>query len=327
MISQVEPTIEVEKEGATGLRKVCPICASGDPTLRLQGPDRFHMRKDEYRLLECRKCSFVWLDNMPAPEDMPYHYGADYHQAVTASGEVNLLKRWGPTRDKILKMGRGNALLDMGCSSGAFLQTLRDGPWKLHGLEISPEEARRAEENSGAEVFVGTALDAPFAPGSFDVITACHFLEHAHQLKEVVARMREWLRPGGILYIQIPNIEGFEAHIFKSYWYGLELPRHLWHFSPASLRELFLPAGFEEVFVRTTPDCYVEKSVRYLLDDGFSKVGISRTPLAADDGSPSIPRRLARKAMRLGVFWPFRKASAALRHGAAIEAMFRKKSS
>lgn len=326
MISQVQPSIQVEKLPVNS-RKVCPICGSEKPKIRLRGPDRFHMRKEVFQLLECGECSFVWLDNIPAPGDMPYHYGADYHRAVTVSGEVKLLERWGPTRDKILKAGQPGALLDVGCSSGAFLQTLRDGPWKLYGLEISPDEACRAEAGSGAEVFVGTVLDAPFAGESFEVITAFHFLEHAHELREVVNTMGRWLKPGGVLYIQVPNIEGLEARIFKSYWYGLELPRHLWHFSPASLRELLLPAGFEEMFVRTTPDSYVQKSVRYLVDDALSMTGISRASLAESNGRPSIPRRLMRKAVKMSVLAPFRYASAALGRGAAIEAMFRKRNS
>jgi SAM-dependent methyltransferase len=325
MTSQVQPRIESEKKLPGQYTSTCPICASDGPTVRLQAPDRFHMRKEIYCLLECQKCSFVWLDNMPAPEEMAYHYGEDYHRAVTVSGEVKLLKRWGPTRKTVMDLGRPGALLDVGCSSGPFLRTLRDGPWKLYGLEISPDEAKRAEASSGAKVFVGTVLDAPFPDESFEVVTACHFLEHAHKLKEVVETMRRWLKPGGILYIQVPNIESFESHIFKSYWYGLELPRHLWHFSPASLRELLLSAGFEEVFVRTTPDCYVQKSVRYLLDNAFTKAGISRTPLAEMNGSASIPRRLVRKAAKVGFLTPFSQASAALGYGSAIETVFRKK--
>jgi SAM-dependent methyltransferase len=325
MGSELNTISELESTMAGDNRPSCPICGSDKPISRLQAPDRFHLRKETYQLLECRRCSLVWLDNMPAPEDMPYHYGAEYHRAVTVSGEVNLLKRWGPTRRTVLEMGQPGSLLDVGCSSGAFLQTLKEGPWKLYGLEISPHEAQRAEASSGAEVFVGTVLDAPFRSESFDVITACHFLEHAHQLKNVVRRLRDWLKPGGIIYIQVPNIEGFESHIFKSYWYGLELPRHLWHFSPASLRELFTTAEMDEVFVRTTPDCYVEKSVRYLVDDACGKVGISRTPLAESDGTLGIARRIVRKAMRLSVLWPFRHASVALGRAPAIEAIFRKK--
>lgn len=323
-ILQAQLTTEGKKKMPVHSLTGCPICASDEPILRLRAPDRFHMRTDVYELMECRRCSFVWLDNMPAPEEMAYHYGADYHRAVTASGETKLLKRWRPTRDKVLKIGRGDALLDVGCSSGGFLRTLRDGPWTLYGIEISPDEARKAGQSSGAEVFVGTVLDAQFVPESFDVITAFHFLEHAHRLKEVVGKLWEWLKPGGIIYIQVPNIESVEAHIFKSYWYGLELPRHLWHFSPASLRELFLPAGFEEVFAHTTPDCYVEKSMRYLLDNAFTKVGISRTPLAALNGSASIPLRVIRKAVRLSALWPFRQASAVAGRGAGIDAIFRK---
>ena len=237
-ISRADPVIDAERTLRVKSQKACPICVSDELKFRLQAPDRFHMREKEYRLLECQRCSLVFLDDMPAPEEMSYHYGADYHRAVTISGEVKLLKRWGPTREKVLKLAQAGALLDVGCSSGGFLRTLQSGSWKLYGLEISPDEARKAKVASGAEVFVGTVLDAQFPPQSFDVITAFHFLEHTHNLKEVVSKMCEWLKPGGFIYIQVPNIESLESRIFKSYWYGLELPRHLWHFSPDSLRQL-----------------------------------------------------------------------------------------
>ena len=65
---------------------------------------------------------------------------------------------------------------------------------------MSPTEAQKAEASSGAQVFVGDILDAPFSPLSFDVITCFHVLEHVYRPKDVVRTLWEWLRPGGILY-------------------------------------------------------------------------------------------------------------------------------
>lgn len=256
---------------------------------------------------------------------MPYHYGVDYHQLITSSGELDLLKKWRAPRDRVRKMVGSGTLLDLGCSSGGFLQSLKNEPWKLHGIEISPDEARRAEKSSGAQVFVGEILDAKFPPDSFDVVTCFHVLEHVYKPQEVIRKVWEWLKPGGIFYILVPNIEALEVSIFRSYWYGLELPRHLYHYSPTSLRRLFALSDFEELLLRNQPDCYVEKSIRYVLDDALRKFGISRIPLAADHEAAGIPWRVIRKAYRLGVLWPFRVLAAAAGHGAAIEAAFRKK--
>ena len=59
----------------------------------------------------------------------------------------------------------------------------------------------------------------------------------------VMARVAEWLKPGGIFYVLVPNVDSAEGRVFGSYWHGLELPRHLFHYSPASLKFLAESAG------------------------------------------------------------------------------------
>jgi len=304
--------------------ELCPICGCDRAVPWLEAPDRFHLRTTVYHLVHCPSCSLVWLRDQPLPEEMPFHYGTGYHRAVRTSGEVNPFKRWRVQRERVLNMPKGGALLDIGCSSGAFLRTLKGEAWELYGIEISPDEAREAEATAGARVFVGDILDARFSPQSFSVITCFHVLEHVHRLKEVVERVREWLKPGGIFYVLVPNIEAVEAYIFRSYWYGLEVPRHLYHFSPSSLERLFASFGFERLLLQTSADCYVEKSIRYVLDDAVAKLGISRPPLAAADGTASLPWRVIRKAFRLGFLGPFRQLTAVAGRGSAIEAVFRK---
>jgi len=303
----------------------CPLCNSSDVTAYLRAPDRFHLRAQLYQLVRCDSCSLVWLDSPPRPEEMPHHYGADYHRVVVESVEIDLLKRWHHPRSRVLELCRGGALLDIGCSSGGFLRTLNRKDWELYGVEISPNEATMAAESTGAQVFVGDILDAPFAPETFDVITALHAMEHVYHPQEVIRKIWQWLKPGGILYLQTPNIDGLEARIFGTYWFGLELPRHLHHFSPRSLQRLVRSADFEQVLVSTLPDCYVEKSVRYILDDVLMKAGARRIPLSLANGTPSIPWRVLRKLLRLGVLLPSRHLSAAIGRGPAIEAVFRKR--
>jgi 2-polyprenyl-3-methyl-5-hydroxy-6-metoxy-1,4-benzoquinol methylase len=308
-----------------GGARSCPLCESGNTAPYLRAPDRFHLRGQMYELVRCDSCSLVWLDSPPRPEEMSYHYGTDYHRVVVESVEVDLQKRWRHPRQRVLEMCKGGALLDIGCSSGGFLRTLRSNNWELYGVELSPNEASMAAESTGAQVFVGDVLDAPFAQQQFDVITALHAMEHVYRPQEVIRKTWEWLKPGGVLYLQIPNIEGLEAHIFGSYWFGLELPRHLHHFSPKSLRRLAACADFEEVLVSTLPDCYFEKSFHYILDNVLTKAGVQRTPLALARGTPSVPWRVVRKSFRLGVLLPFRRLSAVAGRGPAIEAAFRKK--
>jgi 2-polyprenyl-3-methyl-5-hydroxy-6-metoxy-1,4-benzoquinol methylase len=258
---------------------------------------------------------------------MPYHYGRDYHKAITISGEAGLDKRWRYPRNRISEFAQGGALLDIGCSSGGFLRTLAGPAWELYGIEVSPTEAQKAEASTGAKVFVGDILDAPFSASTFDVITGFHVLEHVYQPKQVVGKLWEWLKPGGILYLHVPNIHALEARIFQSYWYGLELPRHLYHFSPASLSRLFAFFDFEEVILRTLSHNHIEASMHYILGEVQAKLGVSRTPLAAIHKSPGIAWRIVRKALRLGLLEPLGCVAAAVGHGAGIEAMYRKRAS
>jgi SAM-dependent methyltransferase len=203
------------------------------------------------------------------------------------------------------------------------LEFLKGEPWKLHGIEVSAECAKVAEEKSGAQVFVGDVLDAPFPPESFDVITCFDVLEHLYEPRKVMAKVMEWLKPGGIFYVLVPNIHSAEARIFGSYWCGLELPRHLFHYSPASLRYLANSVGLHEISLLTRRNAAVGVNFRYLLDDIFRSLGIPRTPHAYL-GPPSLPWRVGRKFVRLTVL-KFLLALAPLAGaGESIHAFFRK---
>jgi SAM-dependent methyltransferase len=256
---------------------------------------------------------------------MSRHYDEDYHRSIAKGGEGNPTERWQWAQKLITRyVERGN-VLDIGCSSGAFLKTMQGPNWRLFGIEMEPSTAERARTATGAEVFVGDACDAPFQPGSLDVITAFDLVEHVYQPRALMAKVSEWLKPGGIFVAQVPNIDSWEARAFRSYWYGLELPRHLSHFSPRSLRRLMHQSSLEELSLVTTSNSYVEDSILYLHTRGREKLGLGVI-------RPSAPRkygivfRAVKKALRMTVLRAISETASLLGIGPSIVLVFRKPS-
>jgi 2-polyprenyl-3-methyl-5-hydroxy-6-metoxy-1,4-benzoquinol methylase len=312
----------------TGDCQKCPVCGSVRIFDFVSAPDRFHLRQELYHLRRCSSCSCAWLACPPKSEEMPFHYGEDYHKAIVVGGERSAVRRWQRHRELISRHKQGGALLDIGCSSGGFLGTMKSESWTLYGIEMEASTAAKARLIAGAEVFVGDAMNAPFRPESFDVVTCFDVLEHMYNPRQLLARVMEWLKPGGILYAKLPNIDSWEARLLGTYWYGLELPRHLYHFSPRSLRRLMSTLGFQEVYITATePGSHLSNSIRYVYEDFLKKLGLSPVSLAkalATTEPPSLPWRVARKALRLSLVAPLGQMAAAGGAGVFIDAIFRK---
>jgi SAM-dependent methyltransferase len=301
----------------------CPTCGSQEVAHFLSGTDRFHLRKETYNLMRCSSCSMVWLDSPPQPHEMGPHYDEDYHKTIMAAGETAPAIRWRTHNDLISRYKHGGAILDIGCSSGGFLGTMGD-VWKPYGIEMEASTADKARAATGAEVFVGDVMDAPFQPGSFDVITAFDLLEHVYHPRPFLAKVHEWLKPGGIFFTMLPNIDSWESRLFGNYWYGLELPRHISHFSPKSLKHAFTSLGFEEVHLATSSITYVERSVGYVLSEAEERAGFTPVSQAKAPQKSSIPVRIVRKALRETIVKPAGMLASLAGAGASIEAIFRK---
>lgn len=132
--------------------------------------------------------------------------------------------------------------LDVGCGSGGTLGVARALGWRVAGIEVDADAAARARRFTD-EIHVGDVLSAPFAPEGFDVVTVLHVLEHVPDPVRVMRRMLEWLAPGGLLIVEVPNAGGLGARLFGPAWSGLELPRHLSQFTPESLATVVERAG------------------------------------------------------------------------------------
>jgi len=301
----------------------CPICGCEWLFDLLVASDRFHLRKQMYRLVRCQSCTCVWLASPPKAEEMGRHYTEDYHKAIVIGGEGAATNRWKNQVRVISYYKPGGAVLDIGCSSGGFLGQMKGSNWKLYGIEMEESTAQRAIANTGAEVFVGDALAAPFLPASFDVITCFDVLEHVYSPRQFLTKVLEWLKPGGIFYSMMPNIDSWEARLFGTHWYGLELPRHLFHFSPRSLRYLMTNLGFEELYFKTPRASYLERSARYVCSSLIEKLGFSPTPQARPKRL-SLSRKAVRKGIRLVFVTPIAQIASLVQAGPTMEVVFRK---
>lgn len=138
-------------------------------------------------------------------------------------------------------------LLDVGCSSGAFLMAARRMGIDGEGVEISPQAARTARD-AGFRVFTGMLEDAGFPDAAFDVITLIELVEHLRDPRSLLAECRRILRPGGILMATTPNGESWTARAMGTRWEVFSLRAmggHVSFFNARSLGLLGERTGFE----------------------------------------------------------------------------------
>jgi predicted SAM-dependent methyltransferase len=82
-------------------------------------------------------------------------------------------------------------------------------------------------------------------------VVCYHVLEHLPDPIGTLTEIRRILRPSGLLLIAVPNIGGLIARICKEHWLGVDVPRHLFHFSPETLKIALSRTGFDEQSLST----------------------------------------------------------------------------
>jgi SAM-dependent methyltransferase len=134
-------------------------------------------------------------------------------------------------------------ILDYGCGSGIYLLRLRTLGYELHGVEYDPQLLDRLAD-AGISIHDVATLGADHWDKEFDHITIAHVLEHVPDPQALLGRLFRWLKPGGSLYVELPNADATGLAIFGRYWRGLEAPRHFALPNRAALVDAFGRAGF-----------------------------------------------------------------------------------
>jgi SAM-dependent methyltransferase len=245
----------------------CRICGSGDvfrwsashaeSPAAIVGSKSFgssRLSAPSIGVLACRACGAGWQDPPPAPETVAAAYremrddlylAEERARRWSLSRGVALLERWSG--------GRHGRLLDVGCSAGLFSELARDAGWEVLGIEPSRWLADRARDRLGEEaVLCARFEEVDLAPGSFDAVCLWDVLEHVPDPEAFLARAAAAVRPGGLLALNVPNLQSWIARALGRRW-PLLLPEHLFFFSPASLRLLLGRHGIAAPELRLHP--------------------------------------------------------------------------
>ena len=138
--------------------------------------------------------------------------------------------------------------LELGCATGQYLVRLQEAGWSATGIEPGERPASIAKE-AGLDVHCGTLEATELQPEQFDLAAAWMVIEHVPDAKETLRRLHSLLKPGGTLLFSIPNAGCWEVWFFGKCWYAWELPRHLHHFTPESIRKLLQQCGFTDICI------------------------------------------------------------------------------
>ena len=134
-------------------------------------------------------------------------------------------------------------VLDVGCGSGQWLATMQRFGWESWGLEPS-QAACEAASAAGLNVMQGELSNASLPEQTFDVVRIWHALEHMDDPHAALEQVLLLLKPGGQLIIGVPNSAGTLAQLSGCYWFDLDAPRHIWHWTPTTLQVCVERAGF-----------------------------------------------------------------------------------
>lgn len=241
----------------------CLLCGGSRSTPILEAPDRLPDSTGLwFAVVQCLDCGLCFTNPRPSAASIGQFYPASYRpHHLPDFGRENkswrplLPSPWGRPRKwrRSLDWHGQGRLLDFGCGGGTFLQRMHRQGWHVTGVDVSPAAVRRVSEGLGLPALLGTLPHPGLRPGSFDVITMWHSLEHVHRPMAVLQEAYRLLAPGGKLLVAVPNIDSLSFRWFGAAWYALDLPRHLTHFAPWSLRMMLQNVGFTVGPIRMVP--------------------------------------------------------------------------
>jgi 2-polyprenyl-3-methyl-5-hydroxy-6-metoxy-1,4-benzoquinol methylase len=231
----------------------CPVCNAATISNVLQVKDHT-VSGESFIIAECSSCSFRFTQDVPDADSIfPYYKSEDYiSHTNTATGLVNRLYHFVRSRTIVQKRKlieritgkKTGKLLDIGSGTGVFLSEMKKNGWEATGLEPDADARNVAKKVYNVEL-VNTSHLFQLPAGHYDAITMWHVLEHVHDLSKYVQQIRSVLHPKGKFFIAVPNYTSLDASVYKEHWAAYDVPRHLYHFSPRSMRLLMEEHGLK----------------------------------------------------------------------------------
>lgn len=257
----------------------CPACGKNSWHKHLTSTD-YTVSHETFDINSCSECNLLATSPRPAETDLSKYYQSSEYishtdRASSLIDRIYLVARKFTLRWKfnlIRSHARENgSLLDYGCGTGDFLAHCKQHSWETTGVEPSPAARDIAARKSIS--IIHTDIDQVAA--QYDAITLWHVLEHVPNPADLLRKLRSLLKKNGTLFIAVPNYQSYDGQYYKSYWAGYDVPRHLWHFNPESMKRLLTQHHFrlEKILPMKLDAFYVS-----LLSEKYRHNGVATGP-------------------------------------------------
>ena len=149
----------------------------------------------------------------------------------------------------MVNINKTSTILDIGCGSGNQMKYIRHRykPKKIEGLEISRRACKEVAKNR-LKIY-NCKLSQFKNKNKYSLVYMSHVIEHLHDPLIDIKRIHSLLADNGKLVVCTPNINSFEKVLFGKYWDGWDTPRHIYMFTPNSIKTLLMNNGFKDVKV------------------------------------------------------------------------------
>lgn len=227
----------------------CKLCGSTKHKLIYEAED--HFTQEQFSLIRCTNCSLIFTNPRPSQKELKRYYPPSYY------GDLG--KRFHPVIENVVDLFRkrlGNKIdsyfpnrgriLEVGSGRGTLLYEMAEKGWTAMGTEYSENLAEEVKNAIGVRVYPTPELkDCGFPDNYFDVVLCYHVLEHLPDPIDTLGEIHRIIQPNGLLVAAVPNIGGFTARLTNNRWFGIDVPRHLFHFTPKTLDRALTQNGFE----------------------------------------------------------------------------------
>ncbi|MEO8711612.1 MAG: class I SAM-dependent methyltransferase, partial [Parafilimonas sp.] len=229
----------------------CPACGSASIFFVLKAKDET-VSHELFDIWQCNYCTLRFTQNVPDEQHIgKYYQSSDYiSHSNTSKGLIN--KLYHSVRSITLQSKRNlieqnsskGSLLDIGAGTGAFASAMKKNGWNVTALEPDETARTNAKKDFNIELLPTENLFR-LPSNTFNVITLWHVLEHVLELHTYLDTFYSLLADEGSLIIAVPNYTSYDAKKYAEKWAAYDVPRHLYHFSPQSMRMILNNHNFK----------------------------------------------------------------------------------
>lgn len=229
--------------------RACPTCGASDAAHELS--------KDHMELVRCRACDLVYVT--PTFDETHYievYASQEYQDIVKDLGIKShdyRVERFGRERIRLMTPHLDAVkprYLDVGCSTGFVVEAAREAGWDAIGTDLNPS-AVAFGRSRGLDLRPVALDDAGFVPASFDAVSLFDVVEHLHDPGRTLASCVRLLRPGGIVFLYVPNYDSASRLLMGADAHFIWPTHHLNYYTPATMPDFLKRQGLETVYVAT----------------------------------------------------------------------------